>query len=31
LCNEIVIRCRNCVGCSELAFAVETELSVVNL
>jgi len=28
LCSEIVIRCRNCVGCSELSFAAETELSV---
>jgi hypothetical protein len=31
LCSEIVIRCRNCVGCNELAFAVETELSAANL
>jgi hypothetical protein len=31
LCSEIVIRCRNCVGCSESAFAAETELSTVNL
>jgi hypothetical protein len=31
LCSEIVIRCRNCVGCSELAFAAETELSAANL
>jgi hypothetical protein len=25
-----MIRCRHCVGCSELTFAVETELSVAN-
>jgi hypothetical protein len=31
LCSKIVIRCRNCVSCSELAFAAETELSAVNL
>jgi hypothetical protein len=31
LSSEIVIRCRNCVGCSELAFAAETELSAANL
>jgi len=31
LCSETVIRCRNCVGCNELAFAAETELSAVNL
>jgi hypothetical protein len=30
LCSEIVIRCRNCVGCSELAFAAETESSAAN-
>jgi hypothetical protein len=28
--SEIVIRCRSCVGCSELAFAAETELSAAN-
>jgi len=31
LCSEIVIRCRNCVSCNELAFAAETELSAANL
>jgi hypothetical protein len=31
LCSEIVIRCRNCVGCSKLAFAAETELSASKL
>jgi hypothetical protein len=30
-CSEIVIRCRNCIDCSELAFATETELSAANL
>jgi len=25
-----VIHCRNCVGCSELTFAAETELSATN-
>jgi hypothetical protein len=30
LCNEIVIRCRNYVGCSELAFATETKSSAAN-
>jgi hypothetical protein len=29
-CSEFVIRCRNCVGCSELTFAAETELSAAN-
>jgi hypothetical protein len=29
-CSEIVIRCRICVGCSELAFAAETELFAAN-
>jgi len=31
LCSEIVIRCRNCVGCSELAFAAKTESFVAKL
>jgi hypothetical protein len=31
LCSEIVIRCRNCVGCSDLPFAAKTELSAANL
>jgi hypothetical protein len=30
-CSEIVICCRNCVGCSELTFIVETELSTMKL
>jgi hypothetical protein len=30
LCSEIVIRCRNCIGYNELAFAVETESSATN-
>ena len=30
LCSEIVIRCRNCVGCSELAFAAEPMSAAAN-
>jgi hypothetical protein len=30
LCSETLIRCRNCVSYSELAFAAETESSVAN-
>jgi len=29
--SEIVIHCQNCVGCRELPFAAENELSAVNL
>jgi hypothetical protein len=31
LCSETLIHCRNCVSCSELEFAAETELSAANL
>ena len=30
LCSETLIRCRNCVSCSELAFAAKTESSAAN-
>jgi len=30
LCSEFVIRCRNCVGYSELAFAAKTESFATN-
>jgi len=31
LCSETLIHYRNCVSCSELEFAAETELSAANL